>query len=88
MSDPTGPQSRAQARKDKSRSRIDNMGAKPALSEEDQLMNEAYGPRGAAMRKTARVMNNSLNVAQTEQDSTVLQKGVARVKRIFKGDGK
>lgn len=85
MSDPIGARSHAQARKDKSRARIDNMGAR-VLSEEDELMREAYGPKGAAMRKTARTVNTALNVKQTEQDSTMLQKGVARVKRIFGRD--
>lgn len=47
MSDPTGGSSR-----DRHRANADRRLGKPAMSEEDSLAVEAYGSRGAAMRKT------------------------------------
>ena len=54
----------------------------PVMSQEDSLAIEAYGNRGAALRKSLKA------VGESQADSTMLQKGVARVKRFFSSDDK
>ena len=74
MSDPTRGSSGA-----RHRANADRRLGKPTA--EDSLMVEAYGTRGAAMRKTAGKMGEGLAKA----DSTLRQKTVARVKKLFGG---
>lgn len=68
---PTGGRSRAQRQaSDTTRAR-----KKPAMSETDSLRREAYGPQGAALRRMA---------ATAGSDSTIVEKGVARVKGLVR----
>jgi len=55
--------------------------ARRAEMEEDSLMKEAYGERGAALRKTAKVIGEA--EAKMDSDSTLVQKAKARIKKIF-----
>lgn len=75
MSDPMGGRS-AQHRA-KARARVDSM---RAANEEAELMKEAYGNRGAAMRTTAKKMGEGL----AKEDSTK-RSVVSKVKKFFGG---
>jgi hypothetical protein len=55
---------------------------KPAMSEEDSLRVEAYGPQGAALRKTAAKMREGQHVADTTTTSFV-KRGLDKVRHIF-----
>ena len=77
MSDPTRG-----ASYNRHRSNADRRLGKP-MTGEDSLMVEAYGPKGAALRKTAATLTESLDPNRTAPDSTMMQKGVARVKKLF-----
>lgn len=74
MSDPTsGGRHRANA---------DRRLGKTPMSEDDSLAVEAYGPRGAALRKT---LATGANAMAATPDSTVGQKVKSRVKKLFGG---
>lgn len=77
MADPTnGGSSRA-----RHRANADRRLGKAPMTADDSLMVEAYGTKGAAMRKTAAVFGEA--VEKSDSDSTLVQKGVARVKKLF-----
>lgn len=50
----------------------------PAMSAEDSLMVEAYGPRAAALRKTAATMGEGLAKADSAETGVI-----AKVKSFF-----
>lgn len=59
---------------------------KPKPTADDSLAVEAYGPRGAAMRKTAATMGEGMSRMKPKKargDSTVAQKAGARIKRFL-----
>ena len=59
---------------------------KPKPTADDSLAVEAYGPRGAAMRKTAATMGEGMSRMRPKKargDSTVVQKAGARIKRFL-----
>lgn len=59
---------------------------KPQPTADDSLAVEAYGPRGAAMRKTAATMGEGMSRMKPRKaraDSTVAQKAGARIKRFL-----
>ncbi|HEX9430576.1 MAG TPA: hypothetical protein VF944_09380 [Candidatus Bathyarchaeia archaeon] len=58
---------------------------KPKMSEEDSAAVEAYGVRGAAMRKTAAKMSEGLESAPAETKSFV-KRGLDKVRHIFERD--
>lgn len=76
MSDPTGGSSR-----EKGRARNDSRKAHYERTEEDELMVEAYGERGAAARKTAATIGEA--VAKADSDSSFVDKVKARVKKAL-----
>lgn len=56
----------------------------PKATADDSLMVEAYGPRGAAMRKTAATMGQSMSrPKRAAGDSTGVQKAAGRIKRFL-----
>jgi hypothetical protein len=70
VSDPTGG-SRA-----RHRANADKRLGKPQLSEADSLAVEAYGPKGAAMRKTAGKMSEGVQKAESTG---------SKIKKFFTG---
>ena len=71
MSDPTGgSRARHRANADK------RLGKTPAMTPEDSLAVEAYGPRGAAMRKTAGKLSEGVQKAESAG---------SKIKKFFTG---
>lgn len=79
----TGPDPRKQKGFETPRDKYRNARRKE-MEEEAELMKEAYGTRGAAMRKTASTMGEALaKIEKPKSDSTFVQKVKARVKKII-----
>lgn len=76
MSDPTGGSSR-----ERGRVRNDARKAQYEMTADDSLEVEAYGARGAAMRRTAATVGEA--VAKSDADSSFVDKVKARVKKVL-----
>jgi len=74
MSDPTG------GSRDRHRANADRRLGKSQMTEEDSLNVEAYGARGAAMRKTMGKMAEGEQKAETSSSGIV-----SKVKKFFGG---